>query len=139
MIKVPFKECLVLAGLAVALAFCVHFLQATPALSATELAATKLAATELAAAEQTPTELTRQPEVLVKLGPEAIATAPQAPKLVSAILGGKPVYVLYSTRADDVILVRCYPTYQPSLQVRVMGGQPNQKEGTLTCKANGTM
>jgi hypothetical protein len=134
MIKVPFKECLVLAGLAVALAFCVHFLQATPALSATELAAT-----ELAVAEQTQTELTRQPEALVKLGPEAIATAPQAPKLVSAILGGKPVYVLYSTRADDVILVRCYPTYQPSLQVRAMGGQPNQKEGTLTCKANGTM
>jgi hypothetical protein len=46
---------------------------------------------------------------------------------------------LYSTRPDDVILVRCYPTYQPSLQVKPMGGQPNQKEGTLTCKAGSAM
>ncbi|XHX77111.1 MAG: hypothetical protein RBJ76_22130 [Stenomitos frigidus ULC029] len=124
MIKAPIKECLVLAGLAIALAFCVHFLQATPALSATELAAP---------------ELTHQPEALVKFGPEAIATAPQAPKLVPAVLGGKQVYVLYSTRADDVILVRCYPTYEPSLTVKPMGGQPNQKEGTLTCKAGSAM
>ena len=128
MTRIPVKEYFVLAGLAFALAFCIHFLQATPALSATELTATVAAP-----------ELTRQPEALVKLGPEAIATAPQAPQLVPAILGGKPVHVLYSTRADDVILVRCYPTYQPFLTVKPMGGQPNQKEGTLTCKANGTM
>ena len=134
MTRIPLREYFVLAGLAFALAFCVHFLQATPALSATEPTAPQLTATELAAPE-----LTRQPEALVKLGPEAIATAPQAPQLVPAILGGKPVHVLYSTRPDDVILVRCYPTYQPSLTVKPMGGQPNQKEGTLTCKANGAM
>lgn len=62
MTRIPLKEYFVLAGLAFALAFCIHFLQATPALSATELAAPK----------------TPLPEALVKLGPEAIATAPQA-------------------------------------------------------------
>jgi hypothetical protein len=133
MTRIPLKEYFVLAGLAFALAFCVHFLQATPALSATEPTAPQLTATKLAAPE------TPQPEVLVKLGPEAIATAPQAPQLVPAILGGKPVHVLYSTRPDDVILVRCYPTYQPSLTVTPMGGQPNQKQGTLTCKAGSAM
>ena len=133
MTRIPLKEYFVLAGLAFALAFCVHFLQATPALSATEPTAPQLTAIELAAPE------TPLPEALVKLGPEAIATAPQAPQLVPAILGGKPVHVLYSTRPDDVILVRCYPTYQPSLTVKPMGGQPNQKEGILTCKANGAM
>ncbi|MBD2074951.1 hypothetical protein H6F86_13815 [Phormidium sp. FACHB-592] len=131
MTRIPLREYFVLAGLAFALAFCIHFLQATPALSAIELAA-PVTATVAAP------ELPRQPEALVKLGPEAIATAPQAPQLVPAILGGKPVHVLYNTRGD-VILVRCYPTYQPSLTVKPMGGQPNQKEGTLTCKANETM
>jgi hypothetical protein len=120
MIKIPFKEWFVLAGMAVALAFFIHFLQATPALSATD------ATIQL----ETP---------LVELNPGAIATAAEAPKLVPAVLGGKPVYVLYSTRANDVILVRCYPTYQPSLEVKPMGGQPNQKEGTLTCKAGSAM
>jgi len=133
MTRIPLREYFVLAGLAFALAFCIHFLQATPALSATEPTAPELPAIELAAPE------TSQPEALVKLGPEPIATAPQAPQLVPAILGGKPIHVLYSTRPDDVILVRCYPTYQPSLQIKAMGGQPNQKEGTLTCKANGMM
>lgn len=133
MTRIPLREYFVLGGLAFALAFCIHFLQATPALSAPELAMPVIA-TELATPEPI-----RQPEALVKLGPEAIATAPQAPQLVPAILGGKPVHVLYSTRADDVILVRCYPTYQPFLTVKPMGGQPNQKEGILTCKANGAM
>jgi len=133
MTRIPLREYFVLAGLAFALAFCIHFLQATPALSATEPTALELPAIELAVPE------TPQPEALVKLGPEPIATAPQAPQLVPAILGGKPIHVLYSTRPDDVILVRCYPTYQPSLQIKAMGGQPNQKEGTLTCKANGMM
>ena len=97
MTRIPLQEYFVLAGLAFALAFCVHFLQATPALSATEPTAPQLTATKLAAPE------TPQPEALVKLGPEAIATAPQAPQLVPAILGGKPVHVLYTTRPDDVI------------------------------------
>ena len=115
MIKIPLKERYVLAAMAIALALCIHLLQATPAL---------------------PKTATTQPETpLVQLEPGAIATAPEPPKLVPAVLGGKPVYVLYSTRPNDVILVRCYPTYQPSLTVKPMGGQPGVKEGTLTCKA----
>ncbi|PSB27534.1 hypothetical protein C7B82_16375 [Stenomitos frigidus ULC18] len=106
--------------MAIALAFCIHFLQATPALSAIE-----------------PTIQLETP--LVQYDTGAIATASQPPKLVPAVLGGKSVYVLYSTRPNDVILVRCYPTYQPSLEVKPMGGQPNQKEGTLTCKPSGAM
>ncbi|MBW4582395.1 MAG: hypothetical protein KME42_22735 [Tildeniella nuda ZEHNDER 1965/U140] len=125
MIKIPVKHELVLVALAIALAFCIHFLQATPALSATETIAT---------------ETISQPEAsLVELSPGAIATAAQPPKLVPAVLGGKQVYVLYSTQPNDVILVRCYPTYQPSLDVKPMGGQPNQKQGTLTCKSGSEM
>jgi hypothetical protein len=120
MIKIPVKHEVVLVALAIALAFCIHFLQATPALSATGMSAN----------EEAP---------LVELNPGAIATAAAAPKLVPAVLGGKPVYVLYSTQPNDVILVRCYPTYQPSLDVKPMGGQPNQKQGTLTCKPSGAM
>ncbi|GEM_PF-530224 len=124
MIKFPFKEWLVLGAMAIALAFCIHFLQATPALSATEVAATEVS----------------QPEApLLELNPGAIATAAQPPKLVPAVLGGKAVYVLYSTQPNDVILVRCYPTYQPVLSVKPMGGQPSQKEGTMTCKPSGAM
>lgn len=125
MIRVPFREWFVLAGMAIALAFCIHFLQATPALSATGTIAT---------------ETISQPEApLVEFAPGAIATAAQPPKLVPAVLGGKQVYVLYSTQPNDVILVRCYPTYQPSLDVKPMGGQPNQKQGTLTCKSGSAM
>lgn len=120
MIKIPFKELIVLAGLAIALAFCIHFLQATPALSATEVTTTETAIHSEAPLVQ-------------------IATAAQPPKLVPAVLGGKQVYVLYSTQPSDVILVRCYPTYQPVLSVKPMGGQPSQKEGTLTCKAGNAM
>lgn len=125
MIRIPVKHEIVLAAMAIALAVCVHFLQATPALSAIGMTAS---------------ETLHQPDTsLVELAPGAIATAPQPPKLVPAVLGGKQVYVLYSTRPNDVILVRCYPTYEPSLDVKPMGGQPNQKQGTLTCKAGGVM
>ncbi|UBF26487.1 hypothetical protein K9N68_00265 [Kovacikia minuta CCNUW1] len=119
MIKIPFKEWFVLAAMALALAFFVQFLKETPAYSA---------------AVDSPSEAP-----LVQRHPGAIATAPQPPKLVPAVLGGKPVYVLYSTQPNDVILVRCYPTYQPSLEVKPMGGQLNQKEGSLTCKPGGAM
>lgn len=64
----------------------------------------------------------------------AIATAPQPPSLSPAILGGKPVYVLYMTRAGDKVLVRCYPGQTPTLDVKDMTGQPGVKEGTLVCK-----
>lgn len=125
MIKIPVRHEVVLVALAIALAFCIRFLQATPALSATGLTAA---------------DPISQPETsLVQLNPGAIATAAQPPKLVPAVLGGKPVYVLYSTQPNDVILVRCYPTYQPSLDVKPMGGQPSQKEGTLTCKPSNAM
>ena len=123
MIRLPIKHEIVLATMAIALAFCIHFLQATPALSATGINATGV----------TGADVTHQPQPSL-LDPGAIATAPTAPQLVPAVLGGKSVYVLYSTRPNDVILVRCYPTYQPSLEVKPMGGQPKQKEGTLTCK-----
>jgi hypothetical protein len=66
-----------------------------------------------------------------------IATASAPPKLVSAFLGGKPVYVLYLTQPEDTILVRCYPTYEPTLESRAMGSNSNpntQKEGVMTCR-----
>lgn len=124
MIKVPVKHEVVLVVLAIALAFCIHFLQATPALSATGLTVEPMSQAEVPVVDRTP---------------ELVATAAQPPKLVPAVLGGKPVYVLYTTQPNDVILVRCYPTYQPSLDVKPMGGQPQQKEGTLTCKPGNAM
>ena len=66
-----------------------------------------------------------------------IATASTPPKLVPAFLGGKPVHVLYVTQPEDTILVRCYPTYEPTLELRAMGSNSNtepQQEGVLTCR-----
>ncbi|PSN19496.1 hypothetical protein C7271_06995 [filamentous cyanobacterium CCP5] len=68
--------------------------------------------------------------------PSLIATAPAPPVLVPAILNGEPIQVLYITRAEDTVLVRCYPGYTPTLSVRAMGPNPaaeGQKEGVLTC------
>jgi hypothetical protein len=64
----------------------------------------------------------------------AIATAPQPPSITPAKLGGKPVYVLYMTRSEDTVLVRCYPGQTPTLTVKDMAGQTGVKEGTLVCK-----
>jgi hypothetical protein len=61
----------------------------------------------------------------------AIATAPAPPQLVPAVLGGKPVYILYMTRSGDRALVRCYPGQQPSLSVQTR--TDGVKEGLLTC------
>ena len=67
-----------------------------------------------------------------------IATAAAPPNLVRSVLGGKPVYVLYATQAEDRVLVRCYPGYEPTIAVRAMGPNPNasnvQKEGVMTCR-----
>ncbi|MGF1589198.1 MAG: hypothetical protein ACFCU7_08140 [Pleurocapsa sp.] len=66
-----------------------------------------------------------------------IATATAPPKIVSATLEGKPVYVLYVTQPEDTIIVRCYPTYEPTITVRVMGSNSNsntQQEGVMTCR-----
>lgn len=64
----------------------------------------------------------------------AIATAPQPPSLGLAKLGGKPIYVLYVTRSEDRVLVRCYPGQTPTLTVKDMTGQTGVKEGTLVCQ-----
>ena len=66
-----------------------------------------------------------------------VATATAPPKLVPAVLGGRPVYVLYVTQSEDTVLVRCYPGYEPTITVRAMGSHSNtntQKEGALTCR-----
>jgi hypothetical protein len=68
--------------------------------------------------------------------PATIATAPAPPALEPAILNGKPIQVLYITRSEDTVLVRCYPGYEPTLSVRAMGSNPaadGQQEGVLTC------
>jgi hypothetical protein len=69
--------------------------------------------------------------------PISIATAATDPRLETAILGGKPISVLYITRADDTVLIRCYPGYQPIIEIRAMGSNPNantQKEGVVACQ-----
>lgn len=66
-----------------------------------------------------------------------IATAPTPPNLVPAVLGGRPIYVLYVTQSEDTVLVRCYPGYEPTIALRAMGSNPNantQKEGVMTCR-----
>ncbi len=68
-----------------------------------------------------------------------VASAAAPPNLVRSILGGKPVYVLYATRAEDTVLIRCYPGYEPTIAVRAMGSNPNantQKEGVMTCRSS---
>ncbi len=69
--------------------------------------------------------------------PMVVATAAAAPTLVPAVLGGRPVSVLYMTRAGNTVLARCYPGYEPTMTVRAMGSDPNantQKEGVVTCQ-----
>jgi len=67
--------------------------------------------------------------------PSMIATAPTAPMLEPAVLGGKPVYVLSMTRDGDRVLVRCYPGYLPSIRIRAMGSGANaSQEGDMTCQ-----
>ena len=73
--------------------------------------------------------------------PKLIATAATPPYLETAILGGKPISVLYVTRDGDQVLVRCYPNYQPIMKIRSMGSNPDantQKEGVLTCQPAST-
>lgn len=65
-----------------------------------------------------------------------VATATAPPSLVPAILNGNPVHVLYVTRSEDTVLVRCYPGFEPALAVQEMGGSEangGQKQGVLTC------
>jgi hypothetical protein len=70
--------------------------------------------------------------------PIIVATAVGPPQITTAVLGGKPVHVLYVTQSTDTVLVRCYPGYEPTIAVRAMGKNPQantQKEGVMTCRA----
>ncbi|HEY9826146.1 MAG TPA: hypothetical protein V6D19_11900 [Stenomitos sp.] len=81
--------------------------------------------------------LSLTPDVSIN-SPTTIATATTAPSLISAKLFGKPVHVLYMTRAEDTVLVRCYPGYLPFISIQTMGTKPDMeasKEGVLRCKA----
>ncbi|RZM76080.1 hypothetical protein [Leptolyngbya iicbica] len=66
-----------------------------------------------------------------------VATAPAPPRLVTEILNSEPIAVLYMTRADDEVLVRCYPGYVPVVSYRAMGSNPDAdtgpQEGVLRC------
>lgn len=66
-----------------------------------------------------------------------VATASGPPRLVTEILNGEPIAVLYVTRADDAVLVRCYPGYAPNVRLRAMGRNPeandSPQEGILSC------
>ena len=70
---------------------------------------------------------------LGQVGAVTLATAALPPSLEPAVLNGRPIHVLYVTRSQDTVLVRCYPGFTPQLQVRPMGGNPGQTEGVLTC------
>jgi hypothetical protein len=81
--------------------------------------------------------LSETPDIHSLNQPTIVATAPLPPSLETAVLGGKPIYVLYVTRTKDTVLVRCYPGYEPTITVRAMGSSPNastQKEGVMTCR-----
>ncbi|MBW4457176.1 MAG: hypothetical protein KME55_33430 [Nostoc indistinguendum CM1-VF10] len=81
--------------------------------------------------------LSETPNIQTLNQPRFVATAPTPPSLVRAVLAGRPVYVLYVTQSEDTVLVRCYPTYEPTITVRAMGGDTNakaQREGVMTCR-----
>ena len=67
--------------------------------------------------------------------PISVATAETEPRLWPAVFGGKPVYVLYMTRANDRVLVRCYPGYVPSIVIKPMANKNAATEGSMTCIA----
>jgi len=67
--------------------------------------------------------------------PISVATAETEPRLWPAVFGGKPVYVLYMTRANDRVLVRCYPGYVPSIVIKPMANENTSTEGSMTCMA----
>ena len=65
-----------------------------------------------------------------------LATAVAPPDLVTEVLNGEPISVLYVT-SDNTLLVRCYPGYEPVIRRRAMGSDPSaanvQQEGVLRC------
>lgn len=72
-----------------------------------------------------------------------MATAAGPPRLVTEILNGQPISVLYVTRSEDRVLVRCYPEYLPGVQLRAMGSDPDRdngpQEGVLSCTPQSEM
>lgn len=81
--------------------------------------------------------LSKTPDTYALNQPTLVATAPAPPNLVPAVLGGRPVYVLYVTQSEDTVLIRCYPGYEPTISVRAMGSNSNanvQREGVMTCR-----
>ncbi|MEM9117057.1 MAG: hypothetical protein AAGD09_04155 [Cyanobacteria bacterium P01_F01_bin.56] len=54
-----------------------------------------------------------------------LATASTPPLLVTEILNGEPISVLYVTRSDDTVLVRCNPGFEPAVRRRAMGSNSN--------------
>ncbi|MBW4421151.1 MAG: hypothetical protein KME13_18265 [Myxacorys californica WJT36-NPBG1] len=86
---------------------------------------------------QVKSALSETPDVFTLNQSTLIATAPAPPNLIPAVLGGRPVYVLYVTQSEDTVLVRCYPGYEPTIALRAMSSNPNanpQKEGVMTCR-----
>ena len=69
-----------------------------------------------------------------------VATAAAPPQLERSILGGQPIYVLYATRFEEEVLIRCYPGYEPTVTIRAMGPNPDasdvQQEGVMTCQSS---
>jgi len=122
--RLSFKSRWVLAGVAGAIVLSIPLLKAIPGLSTTKMNV------QTGNLQQSPA----LPAAHKQTTPQLIATAPQPPQLVRAVLGGKPIHVLYMTRADDTVLVRCYPTFKPVLELKDRSGQPGEKEGILVCK-----
>ncbi|NEQ45036.1 MAG: hypothetical protein F6K00_16320 [Leptolyngbya sp. SIOISBB] len=78
------------------------------------------------------------PSALSTASETQLATAAAPPALVTEILNGKPISVLYMTRSEDTVLVRCYPGFEPIIRRRAMGSNLNaadaQQEGVLRCE-----
>lgn len=63
----------------------------------------------------------------------AVSTAAKPPELTKIKINGKTENILLITRANDTVLVRCYPGFAPSLTVGRK--QPNvATTGTIKCQ-----
>ncbi len=63
----------------------------------------------------------------------AFSTAPSPPQLTKIEVNGKTENILFITRSEDTVLVRCYPGFAPNLTVGEK--QPNvSTTGYLKCQ-----
>ncbi len=63
----------------------------------------------------------------------AFSTAPSPPQLTKIKVNGKTENILFITRSEDTVLVRCYPGFAPTLTVGKK--QPNvSTTGYLECQ-----